>query len=192
MTDLDRTQELLRRASSGDAEALEGLFEQIYGELRRLAHGYLGREQAGLTLQTTALVHEAYLRLVRGEGQSWNDRRHFFLTAARAMRRILIDRARSRRARRESGAPDEEEPLLDQLAAQYEGGVDLIDLHDALERLAAIDAERAKLVELRYFGGLGMEEIAPLMGLSLATVERRWAAARAWLRRELGDGEGAA
>ena len=189
MTDPDRTQELLRRANSGDAEALEGLFGQVYAELRRLARGYLGREQPGMTLQTTALVHEAYLRMVRSEGQSWNDRRHFFFTAARAMRRILIDRARSRRARKESETSDDEERALDQIAAQFESDVDLIDLHDALERLAEIDAERAKLVELRYFGGLSMDEIASLLELSLATVERRWTAARAWLRRELGAGE---
>jgi RNA polymerase sigma-70 factor, ECF subfamily len=177
--------ELVARASRGDRPSLEALLPLVYDELRRLAAHYLRGERPGQTLQPTALVHEAYLRLLKDRPDRWQNRAHFCAIAAHSMRQILIDRARARDAqKRGGGAPrvtfDESLPVT-----APDGQVDLIALDAALERLAALDADQARIVELRYFGGLTIEETADAMGISPATVKRHWALARAWLAREL-------
>ncbi|GLC24904.1 sigma-70 family RNA polymerase sigma factor [Roseisolibacter agri] len=180
---------------AGDASAFDALLPTVYAELRRQARRALRRESVGNTLEPTALVHEAYLRLAGQERGQWRSREQFFGIAAQLMRRILVDHARARHAAKRGGAqrvcvtladgdasggPDAEEPR-----------VDLLALHDALSRLAAFDARQAHVVELRYFGGLTIDETAAALGLSPATVKREWAVARAWLRRELaGDASG--
>jgi RNA polymerase sigma factor (TIGR02999 family) len=186
---------LLLAWEGGDPEALERLLPLVYDELRRIGERQL-RGERGLTLQPTAVVHEAYLRLVDQGRANWQNRSQFYAVAARMMRRVLVDHARRRgRVKRGGGTPrisfDEG---LDEAAGQIPsaGGrldpvdlVDLIDLHDALERLGQLDAEQARIVELRYFGGLTIEETAAVLGSSPATVKRDWSSARAWLYREL-------
>jgi RNA polymerase sigma factor (TIGR02999 family) len=159
--------------------------EEVYGELRRVAAAYLRRERPGQTLQPTALVNEAYVRLA-GQHPRFQNRAHFCAIAANAMRQILVESARARHARkRGGGAP---RVTLDEgLAAAPESTVDLAALDEALERLAALDAQQARIVELRFFGGLSVEETADALGISPATVKRHWAVARAWLARELGS-----
>lgn len=178
---------LLSAWSAGNEEALEQLMPLVYDELRRLARGYLAKERRELTLQATGLVNEAYLRLIDQSGVEWTDRSHFFAIAARTMRRILVDHARARRADKRGG---EIERLVfdEQLDAFEESGidVDLLDLDEALKELAAFDERQAKLVELRFFGGLSIRETGEMLGLSPATVKREWALARAWLYRRLG------
>lgn len=177
---------LLDRARQGDASATDELLPLVYEELRRLADQFLAGEQPGQTLQPTALVHEAYLRLVGPASASWENRAHFFGAAARAIRRILIERARARRRlRRGEGA----RPLaLDDVVdpAAPEARLDLLELDEALERLAQIDAQKARIIELRFFGGLSTEETAEALGLSPSTITRDWRFARIWLHRELG------
>jgi RNA polymerase sigma factor (TIGR02999 family) len=154
----------------------------VYDELRRIAAAYMRRERPGQTIQPTALVHEAYLRLA-GAGAPWSDRRHFVGIAARSMRQILVERARARGALKRWAALDRVS-----LTESLVGGTSadaLPALDEALERLGAIDAEQARIVELRYFVGLGVEEAADVLGISPATLKRRWALARAWLFREL-------
>jgi RNA polymerase sigma factor (TIGR02999 family) len=175
-----------------DEAALEQLTPLVYGELRALARRYMRGERAGHPLQTTALVHEAYLRLV-GLDLEWQGRVHFFAVAARLMRRVLVDYARERRAAKRGGgghavALDEVELAAPELA----GGpaVDVIELHDVLERLAALDRRKSQVVELRYFGGLTIDETAGVLEVSHATVERDLKLAKAWLARELGAGGG--
>ena len=177
--------ELVARASRGDRPSLDTLLPLVYDELRRLAAHYLRGERPRQTLQPTALVHEAYLRLLKDRPDRWQNRAHFCAIAAHLMRQILIERARARDAqKRGGGAPrvtfDEALPVT-----APGGHVDLIALDSALERLAALDADHARIVELRYFGGLTIEETADAMGTSPATVKRHWALARAWLAREL-------
>lgn len=162
----------------------EALLPLVYGELRRLAHARLGREPAGATLQTTALVHEAYLRLVGDVDPGWNGRAHFFGAAAQAMRRILVDRARARAREKRGGGRDRESLHESALRAPVEP-MDWIALDEALERLAAIEPRKAKVVELRFFAGLEMPEIARALAVSLATVKVDWSYARAWLHREM-------
>ena len=179
---------LLARASEGDDRAVEQLLPLVYDELRRLAGGYLRRERPGQTLQATALVHEAYVRLIKDRGQPWHDRAHFIGIAARSMRQILVERARRRRAAKRWGG--QERITLDERVlgvAAPAGGVDLVALDAALERLAALDAQQARIVELRYFGGLTVEDTAAALDISPATVKRHWTVARAWLKRELAD-----
>ncbi len=176
---------LVERATRGDAPALEALMPLVYGELRRLAAHYLKGERPGQTLQPTALVHEAYLKLLKDRPERWQNRAHFCAIAAHAMRQSLIERARARDAlKRGGGQPrvtfDEGLP-----AVAPDQSVDLIALDAALERLAALDAGQARIVELRFFGGLSIEETADAMGISPATVKRHWAVARAWLAKEL-------
>jgi RNA polymerase sigma factor (TIGR02999 family) len=176
---------LVTRATRGDAPALETLLPLVYAELRRLAAHYLKGERPGQTLQPTALVHEAYLKLLKDRPERWQNRAHFCAIAAHAMRQILIERARARDAlKRGGGQPrvtfDEGLP-----AAAGARPIDLIALDSALERLAQLDAGQARIVELRYFGGLSIEETAEAMGISPATVKRHWAVARAWLAKEL-------
>jgi RNA polymerase sigma factor (TIGR02999 family) len=156
----------------------------VYEELKKLAAAYLRRERPGQTLQPTALVHEAYLRLLKDRPDRWQNRAHFCAIAAHSMRQILIERARARGARKRGGA--QARVTLDEgLVAAAAQSVDLVALNDALERLEAIDAEQARLVELRFFGGLTIEETAEAMHISPATVKRHWMVARAWLAREL-------
>jgi RNA polymerase sigma factor (TIGR02999 family) len=172
---------------AGDRAAGERLLPEVYAELRRCAARAMRRESAEHTLQATALVHEAYLRLVDQRRVQWQNRAHFFGIAAQVMRRILVDHARARHAaKRGGGATQLTLGDGDAAAPAADGALDLLALHDALERLAGLDPEQARLVELRYFGGLSIEETAEALDVSPATVKREWALARAWLRRELG------
>jgi RNA polymerase sigma factor (TIGR02999 family) len=156
----------------------------VYNELRRLAGAYMRRERPGQTLQATALVHEAFLKLA-GAGAPWTDRRHFLGIAARSMRQILVERARARGAQKRWGGMDRV-TLSDAIAQGHLGDAMLPALDEALDRLEQIDAEQARIIELRYFVGLSIDETAEVLGMSPATLKRRWALARAWLFRELG------
>jgi RNA polymerase sigma factor (sigma-70 family) len=193
--------QLVEHASTGKAEAMAELLPVVYGELRRVAAGYLRRERPGQTLQATALVHEAYLRLLREQHVSWQNRAHFCAIAANSMRQILVERARARNAAKRGGGfhritlDDALGPA--NLHAQAPGhpagagagagpqGIDIEALDQALARLAVMDADQARLVELRYFGGLTIEETAEVLGVSPATVKRSWTVAKAWLKKEL-------
>jgi RNA polymerase sigma-70 factor, ECF subfamily len=159
----------------------------VYNELRRLAASYMRRERPGQTLQATALVHEAYLRLA-GAGTPWHDKRHFIGIAARSMRQILVERARARGAQKRWAGLDRVS-LSDTLAVASEPETMLPALDEALTRLEQIDAEQARIVELRFFAGLSIEETADALGMSPATLKRRWSLARAWLYRELSAGD---
>ena len=163
---------------------LDALLPLVYAELRRLAAGYLRREKPGQTLQPTALVHEAYLRLMKDRPDRWQNRAHFCAIAAHSMRQILIERARARGAAKRGGARPRV-TLDEALVAGNDRSIDLLALDEALERLAALDPEQARLVELRFFGGLTVEETAEAMNISPATVKRHWTVAKAWLSREL-------
>ena len=170
--------------NEGDRQSLDALLPIVYQELRRLAASYLRREKPGQTLQPTALVHEAYLRLMKDRPERWQNRAHFCAIAAHSMRQILIERARARNALKRGGA--QPRVTLDEaLVAGGERAVDLLALDEALERLAQLDPEQARLVELRFFGGLTIEETADALNMSPATVKRHWTVARAWLAREL-------
>ena len=174
---------ILQEWRQGSPEALERLMEIVYAELRRLAAQYLSRERSGHTLQPTALVHEAYVRLV-DQRVPWESRAHFFGVAAQMMRRVLVDHARSRRAEKRGGDSDRVTlSAAEGLAKTPE--IDLVALDAALEKLAALDPRQARIVELRYFGGLTNEETAEALGVSVATVKREWALARAWLKGKL-------
>jgi RNA polymerase sigma factor (TIGR02999 family) len=179
-----RVTELLGKWSQGDQAALTELTPLIYEELRRLAHREMGAERPYHTLQTTALVNEAYLRLADQTNAQWQNRAHFFAVAARAMRRILVSYARSQRAqKRGGGAPKME---LDEAAlVSPEESQEIIDLHEALERLAALDSRKAQIVELKYFGGLNYDEMAEVLKISPVTVRRDWRFAKAWLYTQL-------
>jgi RNA polymerase sigma-70 factor, ECF subfamily len=168
---------------SVEPDDLDALAPRVYDELRRIAAAYMRRERPGQTLQATALVNEAYLRLA-GAGTPWHDKQHFVGIAARSMRQILIERARARGAQKRWAGLDRVS-LSDSLAVANDPEAMLPALDEALERLAKIDAEQAKIVELRFFAGLSIEETADALGISPATLKRRWALARAWLFREL-------
>jgi RNA polymerase sigma factor (TIGR02999 family) len=177
---------LLSRAAAGDEKAASRLLPLVYDELRRLAAGYLRRERPGQTLQATALVHEAYMRLVKPGEQPWTGRTHFLAIAAVSMRQVLVDRARRRDAAKRGGARQRitlDEGLLP--APSPDAGVDLVALDRALTELAALDPQQARIVELRYFGGLTVEETAEVMDSSPATVKRHWTLARAFLKKAL-------
>jgi RNA polymerase sigma factor (TIGR02999 family) len=180
---------LLLAWSDGDRGALERLLGVVYEELRRMAARYLNREGAGHILQPTALVHEAYLKLVDQDRVRWQNRAHFFGVAAQLMRRILVDDARMRLAEKRGGGATML-PLGDATGAAQPPGVDVIAVDSALTRLASVYPEQARLVELRYFGGLTIEETGEVMGLSPATIKRQWMVARAWLHRDLNAGAG--
>jgi len=176
--------ELLARARAGSAVALEELVPLVYGELRRIAGRYVRRERAGHSLQATALVHEAYIRLLKDEDLTIENRAHFLGIAARSMRQILVEHARARGAEKRGGER-QRVTLGEGVAAGGPVDVDLLALEEALERLAALNADHARIVELRFFGGLTNEETAAALDISPATVKRAWAVARAWLFREL-------
>jgi RNA polymerase sigma-70 factor (ECF subfamily) len=186
--------ELLRAWGGGDADASETLARRVYDELRRQARRVLRHEEDGHTLQPTALVHEAWLRLDAQHNVRWESRTQFFAIAARMMRRVLVDHARTRRALKRGaagtqvtlGAVDDETAFSGSPgAASSLDVVDLVALDDALSRLAELDPRKARLVELRYFAGLSLPEAAEALGVSAATIGREWAVARIWLRREL-------
>ncbi len=179
---------LLLAWRGGDASAGEQLFRAIYAELHRQAARAMGREAFDHTLQATALVNEAYLRLVDQTRVEWHNRAHFFGVAAQLMRRILVDHARTRHAAKRGGGL---RPVTlsdaDNVQEADRDGIDVLALHEALEALSAFDPLQARLVELRYFSGLNIEETAEVLDVSPATVKREWAIARAWLRRELSE-----
>jgi len=177
---------LLDRWNSGDEDALKELIGVVHGELRRLAAGQLRRERRDHTLQPTALVHEAYLRLAGLREMPVTSRRHFYGIAAEAMRRILVDYARQRGAEKRGGSDVVHVPLEIALNVPLDLRVDFVRLDEALDSLRALAPEKARVVELRYFGGLSIEETAEAMELSPATVKRHWTFARAWLYRALG------
>jgi RNA polymerase sigma factor (TIGR02999 family) len=177
--------QLLMAWSDGRREALDDLIPLVYEDLRRVAAGYMRQEAAGHALQPTALVHEAYVRLIDQKQVKWRNRAHFFGVAAGMMRRILVDHARRRRADKRGG--DWERVTLEEndVAAEGPREIDVLTLHDSLERLATFDPQQARIVELRYFGGLTIEEAAEVVGVSPATVVREWTIAKAWLRVDL-------
>jgi len=176
--------ELLRAWSDGDQQALEKLTPLVYQELHRVAHRYMADERAGHTLQTTALVNEVYLRLVDVRGVSWQNRAHFFAICARTMRRILIDFARSRQYQKRGGEAISV-TLDNALDVSTQPAVDFVVLDDALKGLAELDPRKTQVVELRFFGGLSVEDTAEVLKISPETVMRDWKFARAWLAREL-------
>jgi len=177
--------QVLRRWSAGDEQAREELIDHVYDELKAIARARLGMERSDHTLQPTALVHEAWLKLIRGDQVDWQDRAHFIAVSARVMRQILVDSGRRKRAAKRS---DDPAPTLfvPTLHSETER-VDILDLDDALERLKGLDPEQARLVELRYFGGLTIPEAAAAMDVSVATANRSWRAARSWLYMALSE-----
>src|SRR6266481_9758316 len=184
-----RINKLLADWGQGNEEAREALIPVVYNELRRQARRYLRGERIDHTLESAALVNEAYLRLVRQEAPQWQNRAHFFGVAAQLMRHILVDHARKRiAAKRGAGAPVL--ALDPELAPAQKPGIDLVALDDALSKLTALDSQQGRLIELRFFGGLSIEETAVVLGISPATVKREWVTARAWLRRELKRNKG--
>lgn len=176
--------QLLGRWRSGDREALDALIPLVYTELRRIAQHYLRNERPGHTLQSTALVHEAYVRMIRQDLPEWQNRAHFFAVAAQIMRQILVDHARAYRADKRGGGVCRltlDEALHDPQPLD----VDVVALDDALKTLSEMDPQQGKVVELKFFGGLSIEDTAEVLGISSSTVKRDWVTARAWLYREL-------
>jgi RNA polymerase sigma factor (TIGR02999 family) len=180
---------LLLAWSAGDPHALDALTPLVYDELHRLARAHMRREKKDHTLQTTALVHEVYLRLVDHRGISWRDRVHFFGAAAGIMRRVLIDHARQRLAAKRGGQAIR--IAFDQALEVPDPHADLLKVHECLNQLSALDERLGRIVELRFFGGLSIEETAELEGISPMTIKREWALARAWLFREIKPGRNA-
>jgi RNA polymerase sigma factor (TIGR02999 family) len=176
--------ELLLAWNQGDEQALDRLMPLVHRELHRLAHHYMAGERPGHPLQTTALVNEAYVRLIDSSRVRWQNRAHFFAVSAKLMRRILVDVARAR-AQLKRGGDAVQVSLDDAMDIAREPGADLIALDDALTMLAAFDERKSKVVELRFFGGLSVEETAEVLGISAVTVMRDWGLAKAWLLREL-------
>jgi RNA polymerase sigma factor (TIGR02999 family) len=176
--------QLLTEWRNGDQAALEKLMPIVYDELRRIAHRYMRRERPGHTLQTTALVNEAYLRLVGRREIEFQNRAHFFAAAAQVMRRLLVDYARGRKYAKRGG--DRIQVTLDEAVGSSKGQpAEVLALHEALEKLATVDRRKSQLVELRYFGGMSVEETAEVLGVSGITVKREWLKAKAWLYREI-------
>src|SRR6266446_992433 len=183
-----RVTQLLVEWSHGDDSALAALTPLVYEELRRLAHHFMEGQRPDHTLQTTALVNEAYLRLADQTNPRWQNRAHFFAVAARAMRRILVSYARSQRSQKRGGGALKLE--LDEAAlVSLEESKEIIDLHEALERLATLDSRKAQVVELKYFGGLNYDEMAEVLKISPVTVRRDWRFAKAWLYTQLQDAD---
>ena len=178
----DDVSHLLRAWSEGDHAALEGLTPIVYAELRRLAHRYMKRERPDHSLQATALVNEAYLRLADCTRMQWKDRAHFFAVSSQLMRRILVDHARRNNVKRGRGVPH---VSFDETAVVQEPAANLVALDDALEALSKFDERKSRVVELRFFGGLTVEETASVVDVSPETVMRDWQLAKVWLRREM-------
>ncbi len=182
----NKVTQLLLDWSEGDKAALDKLMPLVHEELRRLAHHYMGRERPGHTLQTTALVNEAYLRLIDQRSVHWQNRTHFFGIASQLMRRILVDHARARNyAKRGGGA--HQVSLDEAMVVSPERAADVVALDDALSALAEIDERKRQIVEMRFFGGLSIEETAEVLGVSPGTVMRDWTLAKAWLHREINN-----
>ena len=179
--------QLLLAWSEGDETAQEKLVPLVYEELRRLAKRYMARERGDHTLQTTALVNEAYLRLIKTKDMRWQSRAHFFAVSANVMRRILVDLARERGNLKRGGGA-RQVSLDEAMIVAPERGADLLALDEAMDRLAALNARQSRVVELRYFGGLGEEEVAEVLKVSLRTVQSDWRLAKTWLYRELSPG----
>lgn len=175
---------LLQDWCRGDQAALDKLMPLVYSELRRLAHIYMVRERPGHLLQTTALINEAYLRLIRADSVQWHNRTHFFAIAANLMRRVLVEFARARGSRKRQGEC-RQVSFDESCMASPEGDPDLIAIDDALNSLAAVDARQAKVVELRFFGGLSEEETAEVLGVSRLTIIRDWKSAKLWLLHQM-------
>ena len=179
---------MLRNWSDGDRQSEDKLFRAVYDELHRQAARYLRREQSGLTLQTSDLIHEAYLRLIDQRDVEWQNRLHFHAIAAQQMRRILVDHARQRHAAKRGGS-NLRLPLDEAESISVELDLDFVALDEALNRLATIDLQQSRVVELRFFSGLSVEETAEVLDVSERTVKRDWHVAKAWLRRELSRGK---
>ena len=177
--------QLLVDWSKGDQKALDRLMPLVYSELRRLSGNYLRRERQNHTLQPTALVNEAYLKLVDQKSAHWQNRAQFYGVAAQLMRRILVDHARAHEAAKRGGSDQQRLSITGAEKLIKQPKVDLLALHEALEELATLDSQQERIVELRFFGGLSIEETAEVLGVGHATVERDWKMARAWLRRKL-------
>lgn len=184
MTDRSDVTRILARMAAGDSDAMDRLLPLVYDELRELARREMRREREGHTLDATAVVHEAYLRLAELDRISWEGRAHFFGAAATAMRRVLIGYARSRNARKR-GSGVVPVPIDDVVVATMERPGDVLALDEALRRLEAVDPRQARVVECRFFAGMSIDETAEVLGISNATVRRDWTVARAWLNREL-------
>lgn len=185
-TSPDVTQ-LLRNWQVGDQSSRDQLMEIVYEELRRQAARYLRRERRDHTLQPTALVHEAYIQLIDQSRVNWENRAHFFGAAARSMRRILVDHARAHQAEKR-GSGEERLPLDEAIAVPENKDLNILALNEALEELARLDERQSRIVELRYFGGLSIDETATVTGVSPATVKREWAMAKAWLQNQIKKG----
>lgn len=181
--------QLLQDLKGGDTSAEEKLISVVYDELRRLAAHYMRRERPDHTLQATALVHEAFLRLTEQRDVSWQNKAHFFGVAAQLMRRVLIDHARAR-LRTKRGAGGQKLPLDEGLILTDAAPLELLAVNDSIERLAKLDARQAHIVELRFFGGLSVEQTAEFLGISPKTVKRDWSVAKAWLHAELRQTDG--
>ena len=184
MSELAPVTALLRAWSGGDEEALPALLPLVEAELRRLARAYMARERMGHTLQATALVNEAFLRLIDARQVAWQDRAHFLGISARLMRRVLVDHARTRGARKR-GDGDYKVPLEDDMAVSPAPDVDLVDLDRALDALSLVDERKCRVIEMRFFGGMTVEETAEVLHVSTDTVKRDWRLAKLWLLREL-------
>jgi RNA polymerase sigma factor (TIGR02999 family) len=185
--DRDQVSQLLSRWTEGDQEAFNALIPIVYKELRKIAHNRLRAERFNLTLETTAVVHEGYLRLARHQPQTLSDRSQFFAMASAIMRQVLVDHARERQSqKRDAGIKVELTPELSPVAAR---DVDMLALDEALSSLAKLDPRQGRIVELRFFAGLTIEETSEVLGMSLATVKREWLTARAWLQRHMLSGE---
>src|SRR6266571_1150925 len=187
MQSAESVTQLLVDWSRGDQKALDKLMPLVYSELRWLAGNYLRRERQGHTLQPTALVNEAYLKLIDQRNAKWQNRAQFYGVAAQLMRRILVDHARQHQAAKRGGSDQQRLSITSagQLGAKQESVIDLLALHEALNELAEIDPQQSRIVELRFFGGLSIEETAEVIGVGHATIERDWKMARAWLRHKL-------
>jgi RNA polymerase sigma factor (TIGR02999 family) len=177
---------ILQELKFGRDGALEDLFQAVYVELRGLAGGYMAGQRASHTLQPTALVNEAFLKLVGSVDGSWESRAHFFRVAARAMRQILVDHARTRGARKRGGSAVRI-TLRETTHGTVDPGIEVLAVHEAMQKLESVDARKAEVVELRYFAGLSVDETAQVMGVTDRTVRRLWDRARAWLFREMGE-----
>ena len=186
--EITQATEILSEITAGDAAATQRLFQLLYGDLRELAARFLQKERRGHTLQPTALVHEVFLKLVDQSRVDWKGRTHFFAVGAQAMRRVLVDHARGRRRAKRGG--DRQRIVLDEhIALSPERDEDLLALEEVLTKLAEVDSRQAAIVEMRFFGGMSVAEVAEVLGVSKRTIESEWTMVRAWLRRELSRDE---